>query len=652
MTIYPFGLPNTNPPLLSDQDSLNLLGGKGSGLVWMTNRGYPVPPGFIIPTTVWEEYTTKPKTTIKLIKSAIKPYLKQLKEHFGYMPLLSVRSGARQSMPGMMDTVLNVGLLSGNASEWIKRIGEKAEWDSVHRLVTMYGSVVKGIDRKLLEDSKFPVGVYLKQTGEEFPNAEGQLLGCIEAVFKSWNNPRAKIYRKANGIPDHWGTAVTVQAMVFGNMNDQSATGVLFTRNPDTGEDYITGEFLVNAQGEDVVAGIRTPQPLTDMAVWDEKLLCELLDKVHDLEDQKKDAQDVEFTIQDGKLYFLQTRNAKRTPAAALKIACDMQAKGLITAEVAVRRVTPRQLDLAEQVVVDPKFDYIPLARGLSACSGVVTGRPVFTVTDALECKEPCILISDETTPDDIAGMMKAVGVITMKGGATSHAAVVARGMNKPCIVGVGLTTGDMSTTNVLSMDGSTGNIWLGTVPTIKGAGNEYLRKYKSLVAEVSKAQQIITEVPETDMETALYVPGVEMVDPLAVASKIELMSKRVSKLYVDLSKPEDNPFLSTFCGMEAELANRLSNSNLANPVFVVTESPMICFNGNVKFVGNVTDLERMITSEGPLTINSSVVVTPAMQRVLSWRMQEGVEVISLGHVADPQNSFISFEQALQEINK
>ena len=314
------------------------LGGKGHGLWWMQQQGVNVPPALIIPTTMCVEYMKKPKTVMKKIASQYANIEKFFLGHFGYMPLLSVRSGARVSMPGMMDTILNVGLDEATFPEWEARIGKEAVEDSAHRLVTMYGNVVKGINRKELEDAVNPAKVYTLTTGEPFPNAKDQVLGAIEAVFKSWNNDRTKFYRKMHDIPEDWGTAVVVQAMVFGNLNDNSCTGVMFTRNPDNGDGKVVGEFLVNAQGEDVVAGIRTPQNLSEMSNWNDTVAQEVLDVALKLEHAKRDVQDIEFTVQDGKLFVLQTRNAKRSARAAVKIAVEMMVEGLITKEEMAKR--------------------------------------------------------------------------------------------------------------------------------------------------------------------------------------------------------------------------------------------------------------------------------------------------------------------------
>lgn len=483
--------------------SADLLGGKGYGLWKMRHAGIPVPLAYIITTEACRDYMKEPAQVMDTVRKIIIPQiLEGLKAEFGFSPLVSVRSGAKFSMPGMMDTILNVGLDDESLPQWAIRLGDACALDSYERLIEMYGSVVKGIERKKFEtlDAIERRAFYMQAVVEDFPNAADQLLGAIEAVFKSWNNERAKTYRKLNKIPDDLGTAVTVQAMVFGNMNDKSCTGVLFTRNPSNGENEIIGEFLVNAQGEDVVAGIRTPDPLSKMQVWNATAAAELEKTVSGLEQVNRDMQDVEFTVQDGKLYILQTRNGQRTAQAAVKIALDLVTEGLITVEDAVARVTLKQFLAATRPIIDAKWKAKnpANAKGISASNGCCTGVAVFSSKNAINCKEPCILLAEETTPDDIGGMNASVGILTSTGGLTSHAAVVARGMDKVCVVGCtdlvykkadkkwvlkGKTIKEND--SKITIDGSTGEVWVGQdVPVAGGVGNALVSKFVNILEE------------------------------------------------------------------------------------------------------------------------------------------------------------------------
>lgn len=507
--LFLFGLKKAVPDYSTYPDK-TVLGGKGHGLVNMSAHGIPVPRGFIIPCSVCLDYQAHAdkKEFNDQLESALLLGLEGIRLDSGVKvpPLLSVRSGARVSMPGMMDTILNVGLTPGTLPHWAKALGERTALDCYRRLLQMFGSVVFGIDMKAFdealdktkseaqveEDSKLSVADlqvlvdrYLNiyaEAGKALPDTVAQqVLLAAKAVFQSWDNPRAKEYRKINNIPYEWGTAVTVQSMVFGNLNDQSATGVVFTRCPSTGNPSPVGEFLVNAQGEDVVAGIRTPEPLSALSDWNPHVATELLETLNRLEKIGKDMQDVEFTVENGDLYILQTRAGKRSAQSAIRIACDMLHEGSITEDDAKVRVTAEQVLYVLKDRIDPKFDGKPLGTGIAAGGGVVSGVAVFEADDAVNCTAgPCILVRKETDPDDIAGMNASVGILTATGGLTSHAAVVARGMNKSCVVGltdmqinghtaslggVTLVKGDL-----ISIDGATGNVWKGNVPLIPGS--------------------------------------------------------------------------------------------------------------------------------------------------------------------------------------
>ncbi len=522
--VYLFGGRGTKAE--GNADMKAVLGGKGANLAEMTNLGIPVPPGFTISTdmcTVYYETQGLPKDLKTQVKEAIKKVERSMGFGFGdtEAPLLfSVRSGARASMPGMMDTVLNLGINDDTVHGLIKMSGnERFAWDCYRRFIQMYSDVVMGADSDELEEElekmKKKKGVRLdtdldakdlkklvetmkdkvkKLTGMDLPSDPmEQIWGGIEAVFKSWNTPRAITYRKLNNIPDEWGTAVNCQAMVFGNMGEGSATGVAFTRDPATGEHVFYGEYLKNAQGEDVVAGIRTPQPInikgkrskSDVSM--EEALSDqyhqLVDIYENLEKHYRDMQDIEFTVQEGNLWMLQTRNGKRTAAAAVQIAVDMVNEGLITKREAVHlRVTPEQIDQLLHPQIDPKAKKKILGKGLPASPGAAVGNVVFSAEDA-EVEEKkgkkVILVRVETSPEDIHGMNVAQGILTARGGMTSHAAVVARGMGKCCVSGVQdlvvdyakqkFTLGGQTVKkgDVVSLDGTKGEVILGECKTI-----------------------------------------------------------------------------------------------------------------------------------------------------------------------------------------
>ncbi|MEK2644720.1 pyruvate, phosphate dikinase [Bdellovibrio sp. BCCA] len=505
----------------------NILGGKGANLAEMTSLGIPVPPGFTISTEICTHFTEAggklPEWVRPAVIAAMNKVEAKIGKKFGDVnnPLLvSVRSGARASMPGMMDTILNLGLNDQTVEGLAKSSNNpRFAWDSYRRFIQMYSDVVMGMNSSLLEvtledlkeekhykldtemtvdDLKLLVKKFKdlvhQMTGQSFPaDPWEQLWGAVSAVFRSWNTPRAITYRELHSIPASWGTAVNVQSMVFGNMGDDSATGVAFTRNPSTGEKAFFGEFLINAQGEDVVAGIRTPQPITKVAAaaagvksLEEALpqaYAQLVEIYKKLEAHYRDMQDIEFTIERGVLWMLQTRNGKRTAAAALKIACDMIDEKLITEEEAILRLEPQALDQLLHPTLDPKAQKTVLAKGLPASPGGVNGQIVFTSEEAVEWKEQgkkVILVRIETSPEDIAGMVAAQGIFTTRGGMTSHAAVVARGMGKCCVAGCGEVEVDyrnetmkvkgyvLKKGDVITLDGSTGEVFLGEVKTIE----------------------------------------------------------------------------------------------------------------------------------------------------------------------------------------
>lgn len=652
MQFFPFGIEKT-----ADTGSVELLGGKGAGLFWLVNEGVPVPPGFVIPTSVWAEYDKKPKSTMKAIAKALPEYLTMLEEHFGYRPLLSVRSGARVSCPGMMDTILNVGIEGANVTEWTNRLGPKCFADSFTRLVTMYGSVVKGLRKEMLGwpdgNLKSALDSYQVHTDEAFPDAKTQLLNAIEAVFKSWDNDRAEEYRKMHGYDRAWGTAVTVQAMVFGNMNDYSGSGVLFTRHPDTGGMLVTGEFAVNAQGEDIVSGAVTPKSLDAMKVWSPVIHDALLETAIKLENLKKDMLDIEFTVQDGSLYLLQVRTGKRSATAALKIAVDMAKQGLIDRKTAVSRVSVKQFDIAQLASIDPAFTKDAAFTGIPACSGIVSGKPVFTKEDAINCKVPCILISHETTPEDIAGMKAAKGIITMVGGMTSHAAVVARAMDRACVVGVGAPLDAFKDADVVSLDGATGRIWTEKVPIVSGQTNGVVKEFNAMVTEVLDIVPVIFGVPAHSMEEALLYLGDAILNPAEAAKTVLASLPNVGRLYLDLvpSESEERFFgllkandsvgklldlLHTALPKEHDLFSRL--------VVIVNAE----YSTSLNRIKPETDLRSLVLANGEVMVNGLDTTDPAIKRVLDWKYAEGVSAVSIGTYLPGTKSMISIPQALQ----
>ncbi len=540
----------------------NILGGKGANLAEMTSLGIAVPPGFTISTEICAHYNENGDKLPDWVKPKVQEAMAKVEAKIGKKfgdvndPLLvSVRSGARASMPGMMDTILNLGLNDQTVEGLAKSSNNpRFAWDSYRRFIQMYSDVVMGMNSSLLEvtledlkeekhyklDTEMTVDdlkVLVKKfkdlvsqmTGRSFPaDPWEQLWGAISAVFSSWNTPRAITYRDLHSIPASWGTAVNVQSMVFGNMGEDSATGVAFTRNPSTGEKAFYGEFLINAQGEDVVAGIRTPQPITKVAAAGTgmmsleealpKAYAELVAIYQKLEKHYRDMQDIEFTIERGVLWMLQTRNGKRTAAAALKIACDMIDEKMITQEEAILRVDPASLDQLLHPALDPKAPKTQLAKGLPASPGGVNGQIVFSSEEAVSWKElgkKVILVRVETSPEDIAGMIAAQGILTTRGGMTSHAAVVARGMGKCCVAGCGDIEVDyrnetmkvkgyvLKKGDVITLDGGTGEVFLGEVKTIEPKLEGSFDRLMKMADDVRKMKVRTNADTPKDAETA-----------------------------------------------------------------------------------------------------------------------------------------------------
>jgi pyruvate, orthophosphate dikinase len=511
-----------------------LLGGKGANLAEMSNLGVPVPPGFTISTAACREFLRTHEYADGL-EAEVEQNLRRLEAATGKSfgadgnpLLLSVRSGAAVSMPGMMDTILNLGLNDRTVAALAQASDdERFAYDSYRRFIQMYGDVVLGVQSERFEslleaararvgagaDNELPVdalralvdefkGLVRSATGAEFPEEpEAQLWGAIEAVFRSWDTPRARAYRRVNRIPEDLGTAVNVQSMAFGNMGPDSGTGVVFTRDPSTGEPVFYGEFLVNAQGEDVVAGIRDPIPIREMEVHLPEPYRQLLEVQRRLEEHYRDVQDMEFTVERNTLYLLQTRTGKRTATAAVRIAVDMVDEGLIDREEAVRRVPAHQLEQLLHPTIDPAAEVQVIATGLPASPGAASGQVVFNPDEAAERGEfePVILVRRETSPDDFHGMVVAQAILTARGGMTSHAAVVARGMGKPCVAGAGeleideaygrMRAGDavVNEGDWITLDGSTGRVILGRVPTVQPEPSEHFERLMGWADELRR---------------------------------------------------------------------------------------------------------------------------------------------------------------------
>lgn len=529
-----------------------ILGGKGANLAEMTSLGIPVPPGFTISTDVCTEFYNNGAKLPDWVRPEVQKSMARVESKIGKKfgdvknPLLvSVRSGARASMPGMMDTILNLGL----NDQTVLGLAQASDnprfaWDSYRRFIQMYSDVVMGMNSSMLEvtledlkdEKKYKSDTDLKvedlqllvkkfkdlvqsSTGKIFPTDPWeQLWGAVDAVFRSWNTPRAITYRELHDIPASWGTAVNVQSMVFGNRGEDSATGVAFTRNPSTGEKSFFGEYLINAQGEDVVAGIRTPHPISEMAKEMPKAYAELTAIYQRLEKHYKDMQDIEFTVEKGTLWMLQTRNGKRTASAALKMACDMIDEKLITQNEALLRLDPASLDQLLHPTLDPKAQKTVLAKGLPASPGAASGQIVFTPEEAVEWKEQgkkVILVRVETSPEDIAGMVAAQGILTTRGGMTSHAAVVARGMGKCCVAGCGDISVDehartmkakgyvLKSGDIITLDGSTGEVYLGEVKTVEPQLSETFDRVMKMADQVRRLKIRTNADTPKDAQTA-----------------------------------------------------------------------------------------------------------------------------------------------------
>lgn len=674
-TIYRFGPDQTD----GTPEQKDLLGGKGAYLAWMASMDLPVPPGFTIPTSVCKLYEKHPDVVLNaIVEEELPRELKVLSAPVGYQPLLSVRSGAPVSMPGMMDTILNVGLTSDTMDEWCERLGDRTAYDCLRRLQMMLGTVAYEMDADLFEqrlerlkakneveqDSDLTAEMLSDLTNQYFEiwdaydkawpdTVEDQLRLAIKAVFDSWNCPRAIEYRNQNGLSHDMGTAVNVQTMVFGNMNDRSATGVMFTRNPQTGENMVMGEYLVNAQGEDVVAGIRTPDPLLNMMHLDDDwavVHAEIIALAELLENAAGDAQDVEFTVQNGKLFVLQTRAAKRSARAAVKIAWDLYADGKLSLDRVLQRITPEQFMKADQPVVDTEKATDPLLHGLPVCDGVAIGRVALSSKEAVEMAKdgPVILVGKETTPDDIAGMAAAVGILTQTGGATSHAAVVARGMDTVCVVGAeDLPTLELKSGQIITIDGSTGAVYADAQEVIGGTG---LPEGHKILAAVAEREGVL--VRSSDVLPGRRVMLADMMargeDPKDVVEVYQ--AKDCSGALLDLTPPdalvssEDTALLhctgliryddQVLGWLQALLATPLEGASLVLPSNVSAELRDQVVKAGYKVVERVGTLDQVIGSKGLVEADPALMAAvgsaSAWKVVMSALAKDGVDVVEV----------------------
>lgn len=616
------------PELTSDT-----LGGKGYGLLVMQSiPGVNVPPAVILPTGYSVQYNTgNADETMAQIKAMIPDIKAFFIEKMGYMPLLSIRSGAKVSMPGMMDTVLNVGIDKKTSPYWVKRFGKDVFEDTFKRLIKSYTDTCYGGVENWMPAATGMLTQFEALYGK-WPNVDAQIEHCVRAVLESWTSARAVTYRKMHNIPNDMGTAVVIQAMVFGNLNDKSATGVLFTRNPDSGHNSLTGEFLVKAQGEDVVSGKVTPLPLHVFAEnMGQALADELWTTAKKIEEFRGDAQDIEFTIEDGKLYILQSRVAKRSARAAIRIALDRISEGVTPAD-ALSRVTMREYGLAQvkQVVTEDPPRFV----GLAACAGAATGKVVLTSAAALECKEPCILVREETDPDDIAGMKAAAAIVTMKGGATSHAAVIARSMNKPAVVGCEAGIENFHEGMTLTVDGATGRVWDAVKPVTSGMGQEINALHAYAYAELGALPVAATAVaPKQVLDISSEYLRLDFEDYVAneVAKCEEVLLLHDPDVYEAKSLRVYGIDPATCHAMVAKALKALTPAERAK---ITTAGPVAGVTG-VKVLKHVSSLEEIINAEIDYLYAPVLIVAQgddarrAMKTAIGWKSQiQGIKPI------------------------
>jgi len=560
-----------------------ILGGKGAHLVEMASLGLPVPPGFIIPTSHCAQYQSDAEAALNALWAHIPQGLSFLSDEMGSTPLLSVRSGAPVSMPGMMDTILNVGLTSQNLDAWKHRIGDRAALDSRRRLIEMMGETAFGLSKRCFEENREAVVAsygsltaealdelislhlesFRQHVGVGFPDTLHDQLDCaVRAVFGSWNNERAVAYRKMHGMDASLGTAVVVQAMVFGNMGNDCGTGVAFTRDPSTGEANLVGEFLTDAQGEDVVSGGHTPHSITALSAWP-AVEAALHEAAGRLEAHNCDMMDLEFTIQQGQLYLLQCRAGKRTPLAAVRIAMDLFEEGRITRGEVFERISRDQLVAVQRPRVAAEAPQAHL-HGLGAGVGIASGRPVFSAKEAAEAEEPVVLIASQTSPDDIEGMQAATGIITAAGGVTCHAAVLARSMGKPAAVGVPNLFEALSAQEVkrITLDAETGRVWLDThVPLTRGADDPAVQRFLALSLAAAHRPQKVTSLPSPLSEPVCFCAADDGDLPAFIEQVAQLPQSQRGNVTIDLRGPErfmEEADRSLLSGLGVELGQYL----------------------------------------------------------------------------------------------
>lgn len=620
-----------NMPMGTYSNTKGFLGGKGWGLVNMATMGVNVPPALIIPTHYCTQYQNDPKKVMALVKSELPKVKEFFNNIFGYMPLVSVRSGAKISMAGMMDTILNVGIDAYTAEALESRLGEKL-------LPKLY--------EKYLE-----MAAYSDNEEEADFLADDQILRSVELVFKSWNNDRAIEYRKINHISENGGTAVIIQAMVFGNLNDNSCTGVLFTRNPDTGEDGVVGEFLPNAQGEDIVSGEVTPQNLQLIAKWNKAVHKELFKQAKALETHFKDMQDIEFTVQDGELFILQTRVGKRSAKAAIKIACEMYEKGVMDYDTAQTYInTENYKKSIEDVLVNPN-NIKPMYVGIPASVGVVTGVITTYKEDALSGNY--IYLSETTNPEDIAVMNASKAVLTLQGGSTSHAAVVARGMGKTCIVGLGLNDGlNLSTLNgvEVTINGATGEIFKGALEVVKGNSQEVETLIYNHFRKYFKHGQVMGD-------SVYYLNPFEVL--IQSASNLKTLAETIKgssfkTIIFDVRKKPATGFLEMLSEQaltfkEFILKNLIVKVAEDKEVIVITpENLSIKVDVPITFIKTCTTLEEAILSPDAL-LDSLKVSDDVLAAYKNLLKKAGIKRTSFNEVKD-KDSIISKEAIISHV--
>jgi len=651
--------------------TLDIVGGKARGLLEMNSLGVNVPPAVVVPTNYCNSVNNK-EVSVMEISMSVMTELENIEKMFGYMPLFSVRSGAKVSLPGMLSTILNVGLCATTIPTWVSRIGERATWDSYRRLIQMFGDVVFNIPSQQYEDilSEFRqsdnvttdselsvsalkvIATKFLEITPEFPQSfKMQLRKAIAAVFSSWNNERAIAYRNIHKYSHDMGTAVIIQTMVFGNLNDNSCTGVLFTRNPSTGESKIHGEYLVNAQGEDVVAGIRTPLPLEQMSDWNSEILSELVTTVNKLEVTAKDMQDVEFTVQNGKLFILQTRNAKRTAIAAVKIAADLVVENIITKEDAFKRVSYEQYIKAQSPILDSSL-VPPTAIGIPASSGFATGVVAFSSEKAVELAKTkaVILLSKETTPEDIKGIHASLGILTQLGGSSSHAAVVARGMDKVCVVGcldlqstvvnIDGTIKAWTVNNVaieegvtqITIEGGTGKVWVNKeIPIIGAINNPAVTLFNSWIKSIVNFTEVVTSGNEGYLLTHNFDNDTEGLKKVVKDFK-GIISLDTSKTSIN----EWDSYLFELVNPFDEATIKLNKLTAlmgvpVENVFIDIEDlklgvsdTKVFLKQGYNFIKTIDSLEDVILNKGRFKYAKDFKITKAVSEVLNLKAQVG----------------------------